>query len=319
MNIPEFYLEPANYAADFDVISSVREAVFVLEQNIPAELEFDELDRDCHHMLARDSQGGAIGTGRLTSDGRIGRVAVLREWRLQRVGTSLVHALIDKARSLGLSSVTANAQVQVLGFYEKLGFKAEGATFVEAGIPHQSMRLAIQPVSPSIRPQSKVRETLVQAVTVDTVDAIREASIQLISPARRSLCVYTRGLDQAIYADGTLVEALKQLALRHRNSEIRIIIQEPEALRYQTHPVIDLAQRLSSHFLLRTPLEPEDLQYLSAFVVNDADGYLFQMLGDRYEAHWSPRLAVQNRRLREEFERVWQRSRQCSEFRALSL
>lgn len=115
------------------------------------------------------------------------------------------------------------------------------------------------------------------------------------------------------------MEALKQLALRNRGGGVQIIIQEPANLRGQTHPVLELAQRLTSHFQIRTPVESEDLQYLSAFLTNDSDGYLFRLLGNRYEGHWSPNLPAKNRRLQEEFERVWHRSVPCSEFRVLGL
>jgi hypothetical protein len=100
---------------------------------------------------------------------------------------------------------------------------------------------------------------------------------------------------------------------------VQIIVQDPTSLRNQVHPVVELAQRLPSYFLIRVPDEAEDLQYASAFMLNDNDGYLFRLLGTRYEGHWSPTLPARNRPLREEFERVWQRSSACAEFRALSL
>ena len=86
MNIASFYLEPANYQVDFEDIQYVRNAVFVVEQQIPPEVEFDELDPQCHHFLVRDAQYRPIGTGRLSPEGKIGRIAVLNEWRRQDVG-----------------------------------------------------------------------------------------------------------------------------------------------------------------------------------------------------------------------------------------
>jgi len=108
------------------------------------------------------------------------------------------------------------------------------------------------------------------------------------------------------------------LVLRN-NCEIEIIIQEPASLRGQSHPVLELAQRLSSHFLIRTPVEEQDIQYPSAFIVNDSDGYLFRLIGSRFEGVWSPNLPARNKQLSEEFQRVWQCSRPCTEFRALGL
>lgn len=319
MNIPSFYLEPANYQVDFDDLHYVRNLVFVEEQQIPPEVEFDELDRQCHHVIARDVECRPIGTGRLSPEGKIGRMAVLQEWRNQRVGESLLRALIEKARNLGLTTITASAQLTAIGFYEKFGFGKEGGVFVEAGIPHQAVRLMLQPLDKPVRPQAKPRESSVEAIRLDTFESTLAATLQLITSSRRQLCIYSRDLEYSLYGQNEIVEALKQFALSNRNGEIQIIIQDPASLQSQTHPVLELVQRLPSYFLIRTPVEAEDLQTLSAFVINDGDGYLFRLLGNRYEGHWSPNLPARNRQLREEFERVWQRSRPCTEFRALGL
>jgi predicted GNAT family N-acyltransferase len=319
MNIPSFYLEPANYPLDFEDLHYLRNLVFVLEQQIPPEVEFDELDRQCHHFIARDVEGRPIGTGRLSPDGKMGRMAVLREWRGHGVGASLLRTLIEKARKLGLTTVTANAQLTALGFYEKYGFIQEGEIFLEAGIPHQAVRLMLEPLAQPARPTPKPREASVEALRLDSLESALDASLQLITRSRRQLCIYSRDLEYSLYGQNEMVEALKQFALSDRNAAVRIIIQDPASLQNQTHPVLELTQRLPSYFLIRAPLEAEDIKYLSAFVINDREGYLFRLLGDRYEGHWSPNLPARNRQLREEFERVWQRSRPCTEFRALGL
>ncbi len=319
MNIPNYYLEPADYVVDFEDLRYVRNLVFVEEQQIPTEIEFDELDRQCHHFVVRDAQYGPIGTARLSPEGKIGRMAVLKEWRRQGVGESLLRALIEKARNLGLTKVTANAQLAALSFYEKFGFTQEGEAFIEAGIPHQAMGLALQPLDKPVRPTPKSRAPSVHAMRLETDEATFAATLQLITGARRQICIYSRDLEYGLYGQNEIVEALKQFSLCNRNGVVQIIIQDPASLQNQTHPVLELAQRLPSYFLIRTPIEAEDLEYLSTFVINDSDGYLFRLLGSRYEGHWSPNLPARNRQLSEEFERVWQRSRPCTEFRALGL
>ncbi|MCQ8128238.1 GNAT family N-acetyltransferase [Methylomonas rivi] len=319
MQITNFYLEPANYEVDFDALHYVRHEVFVLEHRIPPEVEFDELDRQCHHVIARDEQSRPIATGRLSPDGKIGRMAVLRDWRNQRVGQSMLRFLLEKARQLGLETVSADAQLAALDFYRKAGFVEEGAVFVAAGIPHQTLRLLLQPLDKSVRRTAKPAAASVQAMRLETLESASAATLQLIADARRQLTIYSRDLEYALYGHNEIVEALKQFALRNRGGGVRIIIQEPANLRGQTHPVLELAQRLTSHFQICAPVEAEDLQYLSAFLLNDSGGYLFRLLGNRYEGHWSPNLPAKNRRLQEEFERVWQRSRPCTEFRVLGL
>src|SRR5258708_40217188 len=76
----------------------VREQVFVEEQKVPRELELDEWDERCEHAVACDSSREAIGTARLQPDGRIGRMAVLSEWRRLGGGTALLEALLGAAR-----------------------------------------------------------------------------------------------------------------------------------------------------------------------------------------------------------------------------
>lgn len=122
MNITNFRIESADYRADFNDLHAVRESIFVDEQNIPVEIEFDEIDLKCHHFVARNDLNQAIGTGRLEPDHKIGRMAVLKEWRHRGVGTALLQALIDRAIKLGWTEVVVNAQVSVLGFYEKFDF-----------------------------------------------------------------------------------------------------------------------------------------------------------------------------------------------------
>lgn len=320
MAIPNFYLEPANHAADMDELHFVRTAVFVDEQHIPPEIEFDALDRDCHHVLARDLQCQPIGTGRLTADGRIGRMAVLKPWRRQGVGTSILHSLLDKALSLGFSQISLCAQLDAIAFYQRFGFVACGEVLMQAGIAHQSMQLTLQPKPPqAARPGPKARVASVDAMHLQDIDSILQASLQLVEQSRRRLSILSRALDVALFGQAPMVEGIKQFVLGHRDACVQIIIQEPFSLRNQYHPLLELAQKLPSYFQLRSPLESEDIQHQSAFMLNDHDGYLFRLQGDRYAGHWSPSLPARSRPLREEFEAIWQRCRPCSEFRALGL
>jgi len=121
-------------------LRQVRESVFVHEQAVPLELEWDGIDPDCVHVLAEDEQGRVFGTGRLLPDGHIGRMAVLREWRGHGAGSAMLLALIAIAAEQGMSEVVLNAQVQARDFYARHGFVAEGEVFLDAGIPHQRMR-----------------------------------------------------------------------------------------------------------------------------------------------------------------------------------
>lgn len=139
MNAKGFSVRPADWGRDAALLRAVREAVFMREQGVPVELEWDGLDPDCAHALALDAAGAAIGTARLTPDGHIGRMAVLARWRGRGVGTALLEAMLAEARARNLPQVALNAQVHAHGFYLRFGFQREGGEFLDAGIPHVRM------------------------------------------------------------------------------------------------------------------------------------------------------------------------------------
>ncbi len=315
MTISDFRVEPADYQVDFKDLRAVREPVFVIEQNVPIEEEWDAMDPVCHHVIARDSNNAPIGTGRLTPEHKIGRMAVLKEWRGKEVGAALLQALIDKARELGLQEVSLNSQVSAIGFYEKFGFVCYGDEFEEAGIMHRKMKLGIEPFEQ--RPSGMSMAARMQ--DFDTSAQLQEACRQVITGAKRGLWIYTRDLEHSLYANPAILEALKQFGIESRGGVARILVQDTSAARSQPHALLGLSQRLSSVFQFRTPIDPEDLQYPSAFIANDRDGYCFRLLDGRYEGDWSPSLPARNKQLVEHFNRVWERSRPCTEFRALGI
>lgn len=140
-NRDEFSIRLANWPRDRGAIRQVRETVFIHEQKVPAVLEWDDQDDHCLHALALDAQQQVIATGRLLPTGQLGRMAVLRSWRGRGVGESLLTCLLGEARRQGLKEVFLHAQLRVMDFYRRSGFTAEGETFTEADIPHQTMRL----------------------------------------------------------------------------------------------------------------------------------------------------------------------------------
>jgi len=117
----------------------IRFVVFVDEQKVPAEIELDEHDATCVHVIAREG-GRAVGTGRLLPDAHIGRMAVLREARGRGVGAAMLKVLMEVARARGDTEVALSAQTHAVDFYRKYGFAEEGPAYMDAGIPHQSMR-----------------------------------------------------------------------------------------------------------------------------------------------------------------------------------
>jgi len=128
-------------------LRAVRDEVFVREQGVPEDLEWDGLDAASIHLLAVTRAGDPIGTARLTADGRIGRMAVRRAWRGKGVGKALMEAMMRAARKRGFDHIVLNAQTHAQGFYARFGFHPEGGEFLDAGIPHVRMAVRLVPKS----------------------------------------------------------------------------------------------------------------------------------------------------------------------------
>jgi len=130
-------------------LQSIREQVFIQEQDVPVELEWDGLDETARHVLAevqcpakQKDEKLAIGTARIiinNMQAHIGRMAVLSEWRYQGVGSRILQTCIDECLKQGVKEVVLNAQVYALPFYQKAGFETSSEQFLDAGIPHKKM------------------------------------------------------------------------------------------------------------------------------------------------------------------------------------
>jgi predicted GNAT family N-acyltransferase len=126
------------YAGEREAIRHIRDQVFVIEQGVPPELEHDDQDSRAVHVLAL-ADGLPVGTGRITPEGKIGRMAVLAAHRGHGTGGLILEALLSVARRTGLGRVFCFAQCRAIPFYGRRGFTAEGPVFLEAGIEHQRM------------------------------------------------------------------------------------------------------------------------------------------------------------------------------------
>lgn len=295
-----FSVEAVDYGPALPDLRAVREAVFVREQGVPLALEWDELDPRCRHVLARDAAGRPIGTGRLTPDRRIGRMAVLADWRGRGVGDALLRALLDEARELGCREVSLHAQASAIGFYALHGFLPFGERFVEAGIDHQSMHLVLD-----------------AANAVENREAALAALLGVIGQARRTLHVYSRELDPGLLDAPEVLAALRRFAAG--GGEVQVLLQDPAAPQRAHAPLLGLAQRLPSAFAFRAIEEPADRDYPSAYAVNDGGGYYFRPLGHRFDGETRLDEPARARQLRAAFDPVWQRARECTEYRALGI
>lgn len=313
----DFSVEPAAWSVDQADLQSVRHAVFVIEQAVPEDEEWDVLDAQSLHVIARDGQRRPIGTGRLTPEGKIGRMAVLSEWRGRGVGEAVLRVLLEAAAQRHLKKVEIHAQSHALGFYEKAGFEAYGEEFDECGIAHRHMRIDIQAVDP--RPPQRVTEHQAHALASQDRESLIAAMIEVASGARRELCIMVRELDNELFDRHELLDAIRQLAISGPHVQIRVLVRE--ALRSHSDAIrlVDLGQRLSSVFAFRTPVEEIDRQYPGSFVVNDRGGWFERPLASRFEGEGSTYAPGRAAQLLASFSAIWERSETCAEMRRLDI
>ena len=143
LSLKNFAIREADWETDKSVLLELRKQVFIVEQSVPPEEEFDGLDDTSYHWLVQDAEALPIGTGRLLDTGQIGRMAVLDQYRGEGIGAAILSTAVEKARMLGFDRAFLNAQVHAIGFYQKAGFIETGPRFNEAGIQHQKMIQAL--------------------------------------------------------------------------------------------------------------------------------------------------------------------------------
>jgi predicted GNAT family N-acyltransferase len=314
----DFRVEPADWTTDLADLRAVREQVFIVEQRIPEADEWDALDARSRHVIARDANDRPIGTGRLTPEHTIGRMAVLDAWRGRGVGAAIVSALLDQARALGYPALEAHAQVHAIPFYEKFGFVAYGDRFDECDIAHRMMRVELAaaprrefaPLAP--KPEARV-------LVADDRDQAVAAIVALLADATRDIAIYTRDLDPALLDVAPVLDALRRIALSGRGARVRAIVHEPRKALADGHRLVALAQRLPSVVELRVPEDENDRQYPSAFLINDRRGYLFRTLATRSEGEGSTYAPGRHAQLREYFDQVWARSLPSEELRQIAI
>ena len=151
-NNTEVRVGPAAWDELGDELRAVRTEVFIHEQGVAPELEWDGEDAVSHHFVATtvEHPPRVVGTARLMRTGQIGRMAVLKDFRGMGIGRTLLDQAVEFALASGFARIFLHAQTHAREFYEKAGFRAADAgEFVEANIPHVEMEFVQSPRSGS--------------------------------------------------------------------------------------------------------------------------------------------------------------------------
>ncbi len=313
----DFNVEPATWSDDMAELRAIRSEVFVIEQNVPEDEEWDELDAESQHVIARDPEGRPIGTGRLTPNGKIGRMAVLLDWRGRGVGEALLRVLLEQARARHFKQIEIHAQTHAIAFYERAGFLAFGEEFDECGIMHRHMRITID--APERPTRSLLATNDANLLESSDRESARAAILAVLATARREVDIFSRDLDPDLLDHGDVLEAIKQVAVAGPHVRIRILVLESERARAETHRLIALGQRLSSVFAFRTPTEDIDRRYAGSYLVNDHAAWFERPLASRFEGEGSSYQPGRAAQLQESFNAIWERSEDWAEMRRLEI
>jgi len=298
-------IREASWSHDELALREIRSTVFIDEQQVPVELEWDEFDDDCAHWLAL-VDGRPVGTARLLRSGQVGRMAVLRDQRGRGVGAALLSAVIAYAEAHGRRELFLHAQTHALPFYARFGFEASGPEFMEAAIPHQTMRRLLRP--------RRLGEDGGRFAVRDRA----AVALDLARQCTRQLRLYSPLLDHELFDSDAFATALSELARRHRQSEVRLLIRDSRPLVERGHRLLDLARRLSSSVRIRLIDDRvDDLD--ESYLVADLRGVL--CFDNREpESGWAD---YNNQPLAESFrarfDQLWERAEESADLRSLHL
>ncbi|MFZ2237261.1 MAG: GNAT family N-acetyltransferase [Dokdonella sp.] len=315
MTSQSFTVELADWTEDLSDLREIREQVFIVEQNVPAIAEWDDVDAQSLHVIARDGDGRPIGTGRLNPRHTIGRVAVVSSWRGRGVGNALMQALLGAARERGIPRVELHSQTHASGFYERLGFVAFGDEYLECEIPHRSMAIELAPgTAAAQRPESAV--TMEGVLRVRSRVELIEAHRRLLAEARHEVAILSHDLDPGVLDSADVLAELRRIALSGRRARVRVLVRQPST---RAAALIALAQRLPSTIAIRSPVEEEDRALSLGLVLNDSNGYLQRNDAQRVDGHGSLDAAARQRPLLTRFDAMWERAEPSVELRVLSI
>lgn len=308
-------------------VREIRQRVFIREQSVPPELEWDDTDEIADHYLAVLPDNTPVATARLFTSleetAHIGRMAVLPEYRGRGIGEALLQHLI-RDNALRYPRFELSAQVHAVNFYHRCGFHICSDTYDDAGIPHVDMRcLAPMTLVQAMDEEAHGQTPLLlgqdgQAWRFESEPQLIPLLDSVAGQASRCIWIYDRLLEHSLYDRFTLREILSGLARRHRASEVRILIHDDKPLVKRRHSLVELIRRLPSHMTLKL-VNPDYPVEDSAFLLADSDGLVYRHDAGQPAGFAGFSHAGRVRQLTEAYQRMWAVARPSIELRDLPL
>lgn len=305
-------------------IRDIRQQVFIDEQQVPPELEWDSTDEIADHYLMVLPDNTPVGVARVFSTldevAHIGRMAILPDFRGQGYGQQLLrHLMAETGPEFG--ELRLSAQEHAISFYQASGFHLCSDAYDDAGIPHFDMRcyapdLALQGLDDHTLPLIAGEDT--KAWLFDTEAPLIRLMDSIVGQARQRVWLYDRFLDHDLYDRARFRELLSGLARKHRLSEVRILIHDDQPLMKRRHRLVELMRRLPSHIsirLINDEIPFEDRPFLLA----DRDGVICRHDFDKPGGFANFADGGRVKLLGEAFLRMWEGGRKSVELRQLPI
>jgi len=305
-------------------IRDIRQRVFVEEQRVPPELEWDDTDEIADHYLAVLADNTPVGVARLFSSldetAHIGRMAILPEHRGKGIGEALLRHLLTEA-AVDYDEIRLSAQEHAIPFYQRSGFHVYSGVYDDAGIPHYDMRCLAPALAVSAleqRDNPLILEEDRHSWLFDNESRMLDLMDSLAGQAGHRIWLYDRFLEHDLYDRLRFRELISALARRHRLSEVRLLIHDDKPLVKRRHQLVELMRRLPSRMELKLvnddyPVEDQP------FMLIDREGVLYRH--DFYNPDGFCNFADSGRvkLLSEAFQRMWDTGRSSLELRQLPL
>lgn len=305
-------------------LQALRQEVFVGEQKVPPELEWDETDSIAQHFLVSNAVEQAVAVARLypdgTGNGRIGRMAVARSERGSGLGLWLLKEVMAEGYA-HYQHLILSAQEQAIPFYQRAGFLVCSETYDDAGIPHRTMRCTAPGLvlnQPSETPFPLHLEQDTTSWQLHTPSDWNAGLDTLASQARRRLWLFEPTLDSERYDREFLRDCFSQLARRSRYSEIRLLVIDDKHLVERRHHLVELMRRLPSHIQLRL-VNPDYPIPPCSFVLADDTGVAFRHLASEPRGFTNFNAAGRVKPLAQQFQQLWDTGRRSLELRDMPL
>lgn len=292
-----------------DVLKALRRRVFIEEQGVPEDLEWDADDETAIHFIARDGKR-PVGCARLLPDGRFGRMAVLQEYRRHRIGTHLLHN-IEKYYQQEMHGriLKANVQAQAFMFYKNNGFSPVAPFNIDAGIVHLPMEKAVGGSHSANNHLLLGKDNLSYRFPFETRATSGLLQIACQQPQREILITIT-DLGQARWFDKEVASSLVRYLKAARQNHVRILIQK-EYPGIADHRLMLLQQRISSRMSVKvnSAVTSDRILLLPYGWIETSQAEVKASFNDR------PRTARQV----EIFEDAWRTGQTCKEIRRLGI